>query len=251
MHLNPVQNYPTNPEPGPSNVTAGQKVLQKETGHLPLVLLNCRAMQEDFHGLIENRKRTTFLLVCLSALALLFIKKSFIEDRTAAFEFLAERPEGSMLALRSALQYAAIPLVYLWKFTVVGFIIWVGSFSLGFRITFGQCWRVSMAAELIWILPEIIRIIYFLFIETTPDFYRIQAFYPFSLMNFADHTTLPSAYHYPLKSINLFEPLYGAVLAKGLALVSGRPYRDMVRVILVSYLPLMLAWLLFWIAVYR
>lgn len=208
-------------------------------------------MQEDFLGLIENRKRTTFLLVCLSTLALLFIKKTFIEDRTAAFEFLAERPEGSLLALRSALQYAAIPFVYLWKFTVVGFIIWVGCFSLGFRITFGQCWRVSMASELVWILPEIFKIIYFLFFERTPDFHQIQAFYPLSLMNFADHTTLSAAYHYPLKSINLFEPLYGAVLAKGLSLVSGRPFKNMIRVILVSYLPLLLVWLLFWIAVYR
>lgn len=108
-----------------------------------------------------------------------------------------------------------------------------------------------MVSELVWILPEIIRIFYFLFIETSPDFYRIQAFYPLSLMSFADHTTLPAAYHYPLKSLNLFEVMYGAVLAKGLSLVSGRSYREMVRVILASYLPLLLAWLLFWIAVYR
>ncbi len=168
-----------------------------------------------------------------------------------AFEFLSDRPEGSMLTLRSTLQYLTIPLIYAWKFTVVGFVVWVGCFMMGYRVTYGQCWRVVMASELVWFLPETLKILYFLFISTDPDYYQIQAFYPFSLMNLADHATLPDAWHYPLKSLNLFEVLYMLTLAQGLALLSGRSYREMVRVILIGYLPLIMLWLGFWVIVYR
>lgn len=208
-------------------------------------------MREDFLAVIENRKRSTFLVICLLALAFLFLKKTFIEDRTMAFEFLAGRPEGASLTLRSAFQYLSIPIIYLWKFTVIGFVVWVGCFTLGFRITYGQCWRVVMASELVWFVPEALKILYFQFVVTNPDFYLIQAFYPLSMMNFADYTTLPDAWHYPLKSLNVFEVGYMLVLAQGLALVSGRAYREMLRVILVGYLPLFLGWLAFWVMVYR
>ena len=63
---------------------------------------------------LETDKRVMFLFICVSTLLLLFVKKSFIENETAAFEFLANRPEGSVLAVRSALQYFSIPLIYAW-----------------------------------------------------------------------------------------------------------------------------------------
>ena len=207
-------------------------------------------MREDFLSLLETRKRINFLMICLIALTLLFLKKSFIEDRTAAFEFMSDRPEGSVLALRSTLQYLSVPAVYAWKFTVVGFVVWVGCFMMGYRITFAQCWRVVMAAEFVWFVPEVMKILYFLFVETDPDYYRIQAFYPLSLMNFADHATLSDRYHYPFKSINAFEPVYAAVVAQGLALISRRSFREMIRVMAFSYVPLLVCWLIFWILVY-
>ena len=76
----------------------------------------------------DFKKRTVFLLICLIALLLLFIKKSFLEDETAAFEFLAGTPEGSILTLRSTLQYFSIPLIYAWKFLVLAFVVWFAAF---------------------------------------------------------------------------------------------------------------------------
>lgn len=65
-------------------------------------------------------KRVLFLLLCALTLLLLYIKKAFIENETAAFEFLQDRPEGMVLQVISGLQYLSIPLIYLWKFTVIG-----------------------------------------------------------------------------------------------------------------------------------
>ena len=79
------------------------------------------------------------MLLCLATLLLLFIKISFIENETAAFEFLQDRPEGSVLRIISALKYLSIPFVYLWKFTVIAFVVWVGCFMFGYRVTYAQC----------------------------------------------------------------------------------------------------------------
>jgi hypothetical protein len=201
--------------------------------------------------LINSKKRVAFLAICLIALSLLFIKKSFIEDETAAFEFLAERPEGSWLRLRSTLQYVTIPLVYLWKFLVIGFVVWVGCFTMGYRVTFEQCWRVVMASEIVYFLPEVIKIIYFIAIETDPDFYRIQEFYPLSVIGFFRAETIGDAWRYPLKSINLFEPMYMFALAGSLAHVTGKSRRLTMRILLWTYLPVFLLWLIFWVIVYR
>ena len=153
-------------------------------------------------------KRQTFLLICLATLTVLFVKKSMIENETAAFEFMADQPAGSILFVRSTLQYISIPLIYAWKFTSLGFVLWMGCFLFGYRVTFSQCWGIVLIAEFVFLIPELIKIIWFLFIQSDPNFYEIQAFYPLSLMNLVDYQDLPTRYAYPFKALNLFEPLY-------------------------------------------
>lgn len=199
---------------------------------------------------LETDKRVMFLFICVSTLLLLFVKKSFIENETAAFEFLEGRPEGSVLAVRSAVQYFSIPLIYAWKFLVLAFVIWVGCFMFGYRVTYENCWRIVMASELIFYVPEIIKIVWFMAIETDPDFYRIKAFYPMSLMTFFDHTTLAARYHYPLKALNIFEPAYMVLLMLGVQHFSKRSFKNAFIIIMTTYLPIFIGWLIFYVIVY-
>lgn len=198
----------------------------------------------------ELGKKTVFTLICLMALLLLFVKKSFIEDETAAFEFLAGTPEGSILTLRSTLQYISIPLIYGWKFLVLAFVVWVGCFSFGYRITYSQCWNIVMGAEVIFFSAEIFKILFFMFLETDPNFHRINSFYPFSLMGFFDHQNIPNRFHYPLKALNLFELLYGYLLITGIRFYSKKGFREALMVVLMTYVPIFLLWLGFYIIVY-
>ena len=195
-------------------------------------------------------KRELFLLICLATLAVLFVKKSMIENETAAFEFLADQPQGSVLHLRSALQYISIPLIYLWKFTALGFVIWVGCFLFGYRVTYSQCWKIVLIAEFIFFVPELIKIVWFLFIEKDPTFYDISAFYPLSVMNLVDYRSLPPQYSYPCKALNLFEPVYWLVLALGITHFTRREMKPAWIIVLGFYVPLFLIWLLFYSIVY-
>ncbi len=202
-------------------------------------------------SLFSTNKIPTFLILCMLTLLLLYIKISFIEQETAAFEFLQDRPEGTVLKIISALQFFSIPLIYLWKFTVIGFVIWVGSFMFGFRITFSQCWSVVMAAEFVFLVPEFLKIGWFMFIETDPTLPQIKAFYPFSLMNLVDYTTIQKQYAYPLKAISIFEIFYVLVLVNGVHYYAKRDKRAAWWIVSASYVLIFLLWLLFYIIVYK
>ncbi len=204
----------------------------------------------DDASIYSQSKRQLFLLLCLSTLVLLFIKKSMIENETAAFEFLADQPAGSVLHLRSALQYLSIPFIYAWKFTALGFVIWVGCFLFGYRVTYSQCWKIVLVGEFIFLIPELIKITWFFVVVRDPNFFEIGAFYPLSLMNLLDYRTLDAAYSYPSKALNLFEPAYWYLLVIGITHYTRREERAAWTIVLGFYLPVFLLWLLFYSIVY-
>jgi len=206
---------------------------------------------EESKSLFAANKRLTFVLLWVSTFLLLYIKKTFIENETAAFEFLQDRPEGGILQLINALQFFTIPFIYLWKFTVIAFVIWVGCFMFGYRVTYSQCWGIAVVSEFVFIVPELLKIGWFLFIETDPNLLDIRAFYPLSLMNFADYTEVEPQYVYPLKALNLFEIIYWAILVSGVHFFSRKEKKQAWIIVMCSYVLIFLLWILFYIIVYK
>jgi hypothetical protein len=205
----------------------------------------------DSKSLFAAEKRLTFILLCVATFFLLYVKKVFIENETAAFEFLQDRPEGGILQLVSALQFLTIPIVYLWKFTVIAFVIWVGCFMFGYKVTYGQCWSVVIVSEFVFIVPELIKIGWFLFIERDPTFAQVRAFYPLSLMNVVDYFEVGKRYVYPLKALNIFEVLYWTVLVSGVHFFARKKKKVAWLIVTFSYILLFFFWLLFYIIVYN
>ncbi|MBS1486256.1 MAG: hypothetical protein JST43_01610 [Bacteroidetes bacterium] len=211
-------------------------------------------MTEPQTSLFSSDKKLTFIVLCLASVLLLSVKKYFIEYETAAFEFLQDRPEGMILKMISALQFFSIPFIYLWKFTVIGFVLWVGCFLFGYRITYSQCWSVAMAAEFVFVLPEIIKIGWFLFVKTDPSLAEVQSFYPLSLMNFFDVYSIDKRYAYPLRALSAFEVLYVFVLVRGVSFYSLQAHKQQRAtwwIVSCSYVLIFLLWLVFYIAVYQ
>jgi len=202
-------------------------------------------------SIFATDKKLLFVLLCVSTLLLLYIKKSFIENETAAFEFLQDRPEGMVLQVISTLQFISIPLVYLWKFTVIAFVIWVGCFMYGYRVTYTQCWGVVIGAEFIFMIPEILKILYFFIIETDPSYWDIGSFYPLSLMHFFDYYSIDKRWAYPLRAINLFEIAYWFALVSGIHHYARKEKRNVWFIVISSYILLFFLWLVFYVIVYK
>lgn len=213
--------------------------------------MNALGQFHETKSIFGVNKKLLFVLLCLLTLLLLFIKKSFIENETAAFEFLLDRPEGAILRTISALQFFSIPLVYFWKFTVIALVIWIGCFLFGYRVTYLQCWGVVIVAEFIFLIPETLKILWFLTIKTDPTINDIRAFYPFSLMSFFDYNFLDKRWAYPLRALNLFEIVYWFLLVYGLHHFIGKDKRIIWLIVACSYILIFFLWLLFYVIVYK
>ncbi|MCG8319052.1 MAG: hypothetical protein MI921_06090 [Cytophagales bacterium] len=201
--------------------------------------------------LININKWTYFFLLCLATFLLLFIKKSFIESRIAAFEIMEGRGEMGIFHMISALQYLSIPLFYLWKFTVIGFVLWVGCFMFGYKITYGKLWQIVLISETIFLLPDFIKTGWFMFIETDPTYWDIKAFYPLSLMNLFDYRFIETRWHYPLKSINLFEVIYWFILVYLIHLAAKKKISYAYSIVFSTYVLFFFVWLGFYLIVYK
>jgi hypothetical protein len=208
-------------------------------------------LEKEQSSIFDSDKKLTFIILCLFSILLLYVKKSFIENETAAFEFLQDRPEGMVLKMISALQFFSIPFIYLWKFTVIGFVLWIGCFMFGFRITFSQCWSVVMAAEFVFLIPELLKIGWFMFIETDPTLPQIHAFYPLSLMNLVDYTGIDKRFAYPLRAISIFEIFYIMIMVNGVHYFAKREKRAAWWIVSTSYILIYILWLIFYIIVYK
>lgn len=202
-------------------------------------------------SLFSTDKRLLFVLICLATFLLLFIKKSFIENETAAFEFLQDRPEGMILRIISAVQFVSVPLVYLWKFTVIAFVIWVGCFTFGYRVTYSQCWQIVLVAEFIFIVPELLKIAWFLFVVRDPTLNEIHAFYPLSLMHFFDYNTIDHRYAYPLRALNFFEIAYWLLLVAAVRYHLNKRKHVAWIIVSCSYILIFFLWLGFYMIVYK
>ena len=208
-------------------------------------------MKEESNSIFEVNTWLYFLVLCLVTFLLLLMKKNFIENETAAFQILDQRGELGIIKLLNGLQYIAIPLVYLFKFTIIAFVIWVGCFMFGYKITYGQTWHVALVAESIFLIAELIKIFWFLFIETDPILFEIQSFYPLSLISFTDIYSLSKNLFYPLKALNVFELMYWFILVHGIHHMAKKRKKIAYAIIFTSYVPLFLLWLVFYSVVYN
>jgi hypothetical protein len=207
--------------------------------------------ESETKSLFAADKRLLFVLLCLITFLLLYIKITFIENETAAFEFLQDRPEGMILQIINGLKYLSIPFVYLWKFTVIAFVIWVGCFMYGYRVTYTQCWGVVIGAEYVFLIPEVIKIIWFMAIETDPNYHDIRAFYPLSLMHFFDYYSIDKRWAYPLRALNVWEIAYWFLLVGGIHHYARKEKKIVWLIVACSYILLFLLWIVFYVIVYK
>lgn len=191
-----------------------------------------------------------FIVICATYMALLFLKRLFIIDEIAAFEVLNERGDIWVFDIIYRIQYLSVPLFLTWKWTWTTLTLWIGCFMFGYRIHFNQLWKMVMLAEVVFFIPEVIKVVWFSLFETDPSYFDYLAFYPLSIINFFDYAEIAPKWVYPLKALNLFEVIYWPVLAFGIYFISGKNLRISAYIVLSAYVFSFLIWLGFYLVVY-
>ena len=208
-------------------------------------------MRELYKSLLQYDKKLLFILLCLLSFLLLLTKKTFIEGEIAAFEILEQKGEMGLFRLISGLQYLGIPFMFLFKFTITAFIIWIGCFMFGYKVTYPQLWGVVLIGEFVFLIPEVIKIGWFFFVVGDPDYFDLRQFYPLSLLQLFDYSSIHSKWHYPLKALNLFEAVYWIALTAGVHYSAMKKKRIAYYIVFSSYVLMFGFWLIYWVNIYK
>lgn len=194
---------------------------------------------------------TFFLVLCLLYFAVFMLKRMFILDSIAAFEILQERGEMWIMDVFFTLQYLSVPIFIAWKFTVTAFCLWVGCFMFGYKVYYNQLWKMVMIMELVFIIPEILKVLWFTLYQTDPTYHDYAAFYPLSLINFFSYESLNPKWYYPLKALNIFEMIYWGLLISGVYWLSNKKVERSALIVLTTYIVPFFVWIVYFLLVYR
>jgi len=121
----------------------------------------------------------------------------------------------------------------------------------GYKVFYSKLWQLVMFAECIFFGAELLKIGWFVFIETDPEIWDVKAFYPLSLINLFDYTEVPDAWHYPLKAINIFEVFYWVIIVYGIQYLSRKRFDISLYIVLSSYVLWFFLWLIFFVLIYK
>lgn len=141
--------------------------------------------------------------------------------------------------------YAVLPLLLLLKFFLVASCLTVGTLLLGTPASFKSLFRIAILAELVFIIPPIIKIFWFGIFHVDYTLQDLQFFSPLSVLSLVDRESVEPWLLYPLQLLNVFEFAYWLVLAYGLYELTGERYSKMLGLVAASYGTGLLLWVVF------
>jgi hypothetical protein len=168
-------------------------------------------------------KRLLFLLLVGTVVLFGFLNSYVLINEGLYFNNFAEQLSYEQIEEMLAqgkrwewLGYVFIPIIYLIKLSLVAACLSVGVFVATNRFEFRRLWGVALVAEFVFVVPIIVKILWFTFVQTDYSLKDLQFFYPLSALNFFDYKHLESWWVYPLQTLNVFEVVYWVLLAWGI-----------------------------------
>ena len=113
------------------------------------------------------------------------------------------------------------------------------------KILFSELFRMVILAEFVFLLQALIKLLWFIFIQTDYTIKDLQYFYALSAINLFEYNQIEPYWLYPLKLINVFELTYWVILAYGLSKIIKQDISESMKIILSSYVPALLVWTVF------
>jgi hypothetical protein len=209
------------------------------------------SISQRIQDIIDFDKRLFFLVLVILFLLIRYVTNDLILQSIPGYEQLEAEGSFTIFHIFNALNYLWTPFALLWKFTLTAFVIWTGGFAFGYKTSFVKLWQFILVAEIIFVFPELIKLIYFIQPSDSVTYLEVKNFYPLSLYNLFDPENISPRFIYPFQVINLFEILYIFVLILGFHTISRRSLTTSTLVILFSYIICLLLWLGFYIMVYK
>jgi hypothetical protein len=162
-----------------------------------------------------------FALLVVVYLSLTWLSNDVLFNETLFFNFYAEQHTyeqiEDMLAQGKKwnwLSYAIIPFVYFIKISFTTICLSTGVFFVSNRFSFKSLFGAALEAEFIFLVPALLKILWFVFIQTDYSLKDLQLFYPLAMLNIFQADTVEPWLLYPLQILNIFEVIYCFILYK-------------------------------------
>jgi hypothetical protein len=127
--------------------------------------------------------------------------------------------------------YILLPFFILLKCFIVVCCLSVGVLLANVVISFKGMFRIVIISELVFIIPSLVKIFWFGVFFPGYTMQDLQYFAPLSLLNIIDREKVDVWFIYPLQVINVFELLYCAALAYGMARITQSRFIKMFRLV--------------------
>lgn len=136
------------------------------------------------------------------------------------------------------LGYLLIPILVGFKIILVTICLSIGMFFITNHFNFKELFGAALVAEFVFLIPSILKILWFTFFKTDYNLIDLQLFYPLSALSLFDETAVQQNQPwlvYPLQTLNLFEISYWLLLAKGVSEVIKKDFTKSFELVMASY----------------
>jgi hypothetical protein len=193
-----------------------------------------------------------FLIVIAYIIGTIFLTNEFIVSDTLYYNTFAEQLTSERIEEIISqkdkwiwLSYAILPFIYLFKFSLIALVLLTGFFFIDKKVNFSVLFKAVMLAEIPFLLVPLIKLFWFLFVQTHYDFNDLQYFYPLSALQLFQVKSLATWQIYPLQLLNVFELVYWVLLAYWLKRLLNITLTKGMEVVIASYGTSLLLWVVF------
>lgn len=195
-----------------------------------------------------------FFPYCILILILTGLQRFLLINDQVFYNSFSEQLDNDrieqMLDIEKRWQWLTIgivPIIYFIKFLLISCCIYTATilFYQKLILSFSTIFKIVILSDIIFFIPIILKIIWFIGFHQHYTLENIQRFSPLSILNLFDDKAVDALWVYPLQSFNLFEVIYLFVLAFWLSKFSNGSYDDSLGLVLYSYVPGLLIWVVF------
>lgn len=193
-----------------------------------------------------------FIIISLISITLSFFTRHFVVSEELVYNSLSERLPSERIEDAMAnrikyewINYVLIPVIKFILFLITTIVILVGVHINSYKIAFKKILTVVVYSGFLFLLPTIIRIIYFSLFKDSFTLNDFQNFYPHSLLFYIDKSKIATWFYYPISVINIYEFVYWFFLAVGIKKVSDLSFIKSFILILQTYVLGFFIWVVF------
>ena len=201
---------------------------------------------------LSNNGWVLFTLVVASSIILSYLFNYLLVDDSLYYAYFEnklsyERIEEMLYSKEkwSWLSYSLVPIYFFLKFGIVSITLLAGLFIFNFKIKLQEVFKIVVLSEIVFLIPVLVKIIWFSFFQTNYTLESLQYFSPMSLLNFFTPNELESWWIYPLKVLNIFEIGYWIIISLLLVKLTKESFEKMLTIVLLSYGTGLALWVIF------